>query len=194
MLPDFLEFKVKQAREFATTISAGDGLVHQIRRVAIQEGEGFVTIRADGTQDRKEMIRVHESTAVPTDVIRAGDMAAVGSLVGDLKRKVSERQTKILLDNVTEAVDSVGNSVSAGGKPLTAELLLDALRKMEFQFDAQGNWEMPTLVTGPALASSLEKELRRLFEDPVLSAEVKVLVERGRKRWSDRESNRKLVD
>src|SRR5258708_39009052 len=118
------------------------------------------------------MIQLKQEVEVPTEVIRSGDVAGLKKVLGHLEHSVSTKQTKLLLERVAEAADSVGNVTHAGGKPLTAELLLESFRTMELVFDDAGNWDMPTMVFHPTMAQAAQRELGRLFTDPDLKQQV----------------------
>jgi hypothetical protein len=194
MLPDFLIFKRRLAEVYAQRVAAGGGLVDMIQRIVLHEGEGFVTIRADGSRSRTGMVRLGGSVEVTSETIRTGDQEAVQRGLSALQSDLAGKQDRLLLEAVGAAADSVGNVVHADGKPLTPELILSALEKVELQFNADGSWDPHTWVLHPSMEPAARKAWDRISTEPDLKQRMDDILERGRKAWRDRESNRKLVD
>jgi hypothetical protein len=95
---------------------------------------------------------------------------------------------------MTRATDEAGTATHASGRPITAELMIEAFEKMEFSFEDDGTWNMPTIVLHPAQEARAKHELSRLDTDPVLNRQMNALVEKKRAAWRAREANRTLVD
>jgi hypothetical protein len=95
---------------------------------------------------------------------------------------------------MTRATDEAGTATHAGGRPITAELMIETFEKMEFSFEDDETWNMPTIVLHPAQEARARHELTRLDTDPVLNRRMNALVEKKRAAWRAREANRTLVD
>jgi hypothetical protein len=50
---------------------------------------------------------------------------------------------------VSEVTDATGNSISAAGQSLSHDLILDAIERVEIDFDDEGNPRMPSLMAHP---------------------------------------------
>jgi hypothetical protein len=61
-------------------------------------------------------------------------------------------------------------------------------------FDELGFPIYPTLILSPDLYEKVKSELQRWSSDPKVIARQKEIIDKKRKEWLDRESNRKLVD
>lgn len=194
VFPDFLEFKRHLAPLIARAVTAGGSLLRDIQTVAIHEGEGFVTIRADGSRERQPMVRISGTFTISNNAIRSGDSAALAQAVSELHSEIAGQQVGMLLKEVAAAADSVGNVTTAGGRPISPELLLESYRKIELSFNEDGTWDPPTLVLHPTMQEATQRAFERLTTDPDLKREFDSIIEAGRKAWRDRESHRKLVD
>jgi len=58
-----------------------------------------------------------------------------------------------LFDVMGRTCQAAGTTSDAGGKPLSFELLLSGLAKIDISFDKEGKPELPTLVVGPELGN-----------------------------------------
>lgn len=83
------------------------------------------------------------------DVV-AGDVAALTVALD----KAAEQGVSTLMpgvfDYLSKICEATGNVVDAAGRPLTHELILSALEKVEIDFDENDEPIMPTLVVHPA--------------------------------------------
>ena len=101
-----------------------------------------------------------ETTNVPAivDSIREGAQSVVSSL----NEQFFPRMNTIL--------DEAGQTIDAKGRPLTPDLLLDVLEKIEIDFDDSGNPIMPVIVAHPNVVDAImkcpltEEHKRRLDE------------------------------
>ena len=91
-------------------------------------------------------------------------------------------------------MEEVGNSLDAGGQPLTAEMILRVWDRMDFDFDKQGRPKMPTLVFNPIHRQRVDEQFRRIANEPELIKLKQDIMNRKKLDWYDRESRRKLVD
>src|SRR5262245_56923805 len=98
----------------------------------------------------------------------------------------------MIFDGITEA--TADRAVSAGGKPFTAELYLDVLETMEFSFDENGEWQMPTMVLHPSMMARAQEQIQRLDVEPALKERLSAIVTKKKEHWRDREADRQLVD
>jgi hypothetical protein len=107
----------------------------------------------------------------------------------DFARQQSEQTFQL----IGEATERVGNVVNSGGKPLTAEIILQALGTMEIDFDHNGKHKPITIVIPPQLQEGATAAMELLTTDQRVQAEHRDLMERKREEWRAREASRKLV-
>lgn len=191
MLPDFIALKKELSRDRAAAFSdSGDPLLSEIRTYVNHEGNRFTQFREDGSQETLD----YEAHAVPveislTDVQKRGDRALQEAFEA-AKEKMTLSQKELLFRRLSDTVPKF----DAGGRPLTAELMIESWEGVEFEFDGDGNWVEPRNACGPALKIRLEAEYERLRTEPNLIRRMKDLLARKKKEWDVRQANRKLVD
>ncbi|MFC1965861.1 hypothetical protein ACFLWI_02795 [Chloroflexota bacterium] len=105
---------------------------------------------------------------------------------------ISESQRKSLAKhffrNISEITDVTGQSLDAKGQPLTVDLILDLLEKVEFGFDEDGNPQYPTLVLPPA---AIER-LKTLEFTPEQEQRRTQIIEEKRARFNASKRTRRL--
>ncbi|MCK4818719.1 hypothetical protein KA005_23305, partial [bacterium] len=94
---------------------------------------------------------------------------------------------------LNEVTAKTGNVVDAGGQPLSHELLLKTLETIQLDFDDNGKPIMPTLVVSPQQYEKIKVKNIEWENDPECQKQFEQMMNRKRKEWHDRESNRKLV-
>lgn len=198
MLPDFPKLRLDLTRklrsDFEKQTRLHAPLVAQIKVVAQHEGFGGTYETEDGQVKRIEP--QHVSVPVGFPIISGPSFTYEDALniVGDAAIKMAREQTKSLFAAVHQAVDEVGNAVDAEGNPITAELILKAWERMDFDFDKQGTPKMPTMVFNPIQAEKVKYEFERLHKEPQLAKRRQEIMNNKLADWYDRESRRKLVD
>ncbi len=94
-----------------------------------------------------------------------------------------------LFDVMGRTCQAAGTTSDAGGKPLSFEVLLSGLAKIDISFDKEGKPELPTLVVGPELG----KQIRALPPPtPEQQKTMNDLIEKKRKEYNARRRDRKL--
>ena len=73
-------------------------------------------------------------------------------------------------------------------------MILDAIEKMEIDFDEKGTPIMPEIHVSPDVMEKLRTQKLDPKEIVEIEKRRKQIIEKKRKEWIDRESNRKLVD
>ena len=105
---------------------------------------------------------------------------------------ISESQRKSFarhfFKNMSEITDATGRSVNAKGQPLTVDLILDLLEKVEFEFDDDGNPQYPTFIMPPA---AIER-LKELKFTPEQEQRRKQIIEENRARFNASKRTRRL--
>lgn len=94
-----------------------------------------------------------------------------------------------VFDYLSKICEATGNVVDAAGRPLTHELILSALEKVEIDFDVNDEPIMPTLVVHPEMAEKLSKLPP---PTPAQDAAFRALMERKRGDYRARRPPRQL--
>jgi hypothetical protein len=197
MLPDFLRLKQVLGPIIARSIqadSSNDPILSQITRHRIHEGDRFTLVRSDGSSETKDFQAMEASVEITAEEIRDTGLDAIGRAKAELAGQFKAAASKSLFETVMRATDEVGNNLDAGGRPLSAEMILEMFEKMEFGFSPDGTWRPPQIVVGPGMAERAAEEMRRLNSEPELKSRFDAMIERKREEWRVREADRKLVD
>ena len=198
MLPDFPELKKELNDRLAMHVKAeasNDPLLAAFPSFVIHEGRRAELTRSDGTSHQMNFDNPMSArtTVSAADVRTKGGKAALEAareIAAQLQQAMAERAVASL----QEAVEAIGNSLDGGGRPLSAEMILEMWDKMELSFDADGNWEQPTLLIHPNLEARAAEAYRRILNEPELRARRDAIVNRQRREWRVREARRKLAD
>ncbi|HKW73934.1 MAG TPA: hypothetical protein VJN64_00285 [Terriglobales bacterium] len=160
----------------------GDRMAHdQITR----EGKRIV----ESEYERAEagiMVPIEE---VPT-MVGPKLIEKLDQMADDIASQTSRSGYKKLDEVLTET----GAGIDAGGKPLDAEMYLQALEGMEINFDPETLQPTFVIVIHPDLTPAMMKVKDTVENDPNFKRRYDDLIARKLKDWRDRESNRRLVD
>lgn len=105
----------------------------------------------------QSMFEVTGESSISWDSIRTGKIDAYTDFLVDISESQRKSLARHFFKNISEITDATGQTVNAKGQPLTVDLILDLLEKVEFGFDEDGNPQYPTLVLPPAAVERLKK-------------------------------------
>jgi|HubBroStandDraft_2_1064218.scaffolds.fasta_scaffold350273_2 hypothetical protein len=121
------------------------------------EGRAHTMARADASISEVDMAPVSAEIRV-----------AQGSRLSEFTREVlqahligvARQMAQGMSDHFFEVIDrgtqEAGMVVDAKGQPLTEDLFLDLIEKMEHTFNEDGSWNPPTMVMAPEMAERLK--------------------------------------
>jgi hypothetical protein len=197
MLPDFPELKSELEKLFLFRLQQRsknlDPVLAQVRRFTQREGQDMRYDRigapaAEGAPEKIEAIFEIKLDEVP-DLIGP----RLEAKLDEMARAIAEQEAKLFFKKVGETCNEVGNVVDAGGQPLSAKLLLDAIESTEMNFDRDGN-PKSQFVIHPDMAPAVKKANEEFENDPELKRRHEDILRRKREDWLSRQNNRKLVD
>src|SRR5689334_13422049 len=144
MLPDYLALKRElSARLLRATSAAAHGapLLKEIGQSTLHEGDRWEILRADGSRSTTTFGNPIETKVVigVEDARKHGPQASLRA-VHEMSTELAQKMTKRMFETISEAVEQVGNAVDAKGQPLSPDLIIEMLEKMELSFDDEGNW------------------------------------------------------
>ena len=157
-----------------------EGAEHRYERVGFEPvREGYSEM---GSELRVEMSEIPELIGEPL-------LAKLRS-VGD---KLIKQQAAMFYRKVGESAALAGNVFDADGGPMTPDLLLDMIERIETDFDSEGK---PTnaFVLHPDSAPRFQAIAEKIENDPKLKARSDAIRNRQLEQWLVRENNRKLAD
>jgi hypothetical protein len=135
---------------------ARDPLLSQIRS---EESEAVGTSRVSGPVETVELepMPVRVELAFPRrDVIQC-NIEPLLTILDEAAEQHLRQIMPALFETISRITDATGNKIDAGGKPFSAEMLLEALEQIEWSFDEEGEPIMPTLVMHPNMAKKLSE-------------------------------------
>jgi hypothetical protein len=127
--------------------------------------------------------------SLPVDELMNGDVRAFGVALDDMATDALKQMMPKFFERIGGLSEAAGTTVDAQGEPLSYELYLCGLEKVEIDFDEQGNPILPTMVMGPDMYEAWQKL------PPPTEARQRALheaIERKRREFNDRRRHRKL--
>jgi len=136
----------------------------------------------------QSMFAVSGESSISWDSIRNGKIDDYIQSLVDLSESQRKSLARHLFKNISEITDATGQTVNAKGQPLTVDLILDLLEKVEFGFDDDGNPQYPTLF----LPSAAIERLKKLESTPEQEERRKQIIEEKRARFNASKRTRRL--
>lgn len=198
MIPDFPQEKEKLMQFWNKYLIAKNqellGFFGTLPAHMNHEGHQWALNRADGSEDNKPYhqieglmtVEINEAPSLTPDKIRE----KLDKIADEMARQMSQN----MFAEISRVTKEVGNEVNAEGQPLTQKLFLKMLEKIDMDFDDNGNWNPPTIIMHPDLWEAKKDELKSWEADEVFLAKQKLIIEKKKEEWHDRENHRKLVD
>jgi Ser/Thr protein kinase RdoA (MazF antagonist) len=161
--------------------------------VPVHEGYGHFIERADGTTEERLFERTGAELAIPADAITSESLADMLGRMQPVIESLASATSQTMLNVMEEGIRAVGNEIEAGGRPISAELVLEALERVQMDFNQEGRPQWPTIMIHPSQEARLTAELARIDADPELRQRGEALLVRKREEWRDREASRILA-
>jgi hypothetical protein len=96
------------------------------------------------------------------------------------------------IKELSHKLEEVGQTTKIT-KEITPDDILKSIEGVALSFDENGKARLPTLMAAPETADKFQKAFTKLDEEPYLT-KFRDLIEKKKREWNDRESNRKLAD
>jgi hypothetical protein len=198
MLPDFSELKAEIAKlidaKLRASIRSKNPVMAEMRRYTQHEGR---KLRYEQMPDYNKA--ESEFEAISTKVLI--EFSEVPNLVGlNLEKKLNEIAdsaasgvSKSMYRKIDDSCEKAGTAMHANGQPMSPEMMLEMMDRVEMSFDHSGN-PTTTFVFHPNMLSSFKQVTEKIDNDPELHQRHTEILRRQREAWATRESNRKLVD
>jgi hypothetical protein len=197
LLPDYPKIKRYLQKRFNDTIQEEirkNPLLSLIKYRESHEGNSFEVTTLDGYVDKGSFKSISTEFNIPYEEMIEKGPDAYFSKVGKIVEDMVKESSKDLIQKMEQVTKRTGNIVGANSKPFSPELLLNAMEKLEIDFDEFGKPMFPTLIMSPELFEKIQKEIPKWESDPKYDKMMKDLTEKKRKEWIDRKNSRKLVD
>ena len=170
-------------------ISGSSPLLNNITRFHCFEGNKSLIRRPSGEEEETEKRYSSGGTELPVEKILYGNIEDIFEHYKQAAVAMAYEQEKFLLESIEITVQNTGNVVDAKGQPLSPEIILQIMEKVEINFTEDGK----SMTSSFACSPILREKLQPLLDDLKKTKEYKELIERKRSEWRDREANRTLV-
>ena len=136
----------------------------------------------------QSMFTVSGESSLSWDSIRKGSINDYTHFLFDISESQRKSLTRHFFTNISEIADATGRSVNAKGQPLTVDMILDLMGKVEFDFDDDDNPQYPSLV----MPTTAIKKLKELKPTPEQEQRWKQIIEEKRARFNASKRTRRL--
>ncbi len=133
--------------------------------------------------------RTEVKFSLAVDELMNGDLRAFVAALDDMAMDALKQMMPKFFERIGGLSEAAGTTVDARGEPLSYELYLRGLEKVEIDFDEQGNPILPTMVMGPDMYEAWQKL------PPPTEAQQRALhelIQGKRREFDDRRHHRKL--
>ena len=192
MFPDFLKTKEKLKRMIISERKKAQlrrmGPFAEIPQSNLIEGDRVLFINENGSCEEMTMREAKVKIEVELDEIEKMTHEQVLDRSNTMGRDMGKKLSESAYELLSQAAEEAGNVTSSHGEPLSVDLLLEGIEKMDLSFDEEGHSGL-TFAANPETSPSLDKIISQLETDP----RYQKLMEQKREEWLVRESRRKLV-
>ena len=136
---------------------ANDPLLRQMGRNTTQRA-GPVQYADLGEPIIHQPLNIQAPIQLATSAILDTEVEAIIASIADLAEKCLEQLMKGFFRRFVELCEKAGTAVSAGGRTISWDLVLDAFDRTDFDFDAAGNPKLPSLCAHPKMKASLDRQ------------------------------------
>jgi hypothetical protein len=98
----------------------------------------------------QEMLPVEATAAFSKEAVRDSRLDEFVAFVVELTEQSQKQMAIHTFQRMGELTEATGNTVDAGGKPLSYDVFLDLLERMQLEFDEKGDPILPTVWGHPA--------------------------------------------
>lgn len=198
MLPDFIIVKEKISKYLTNylrnKVRNSDPFLKEIRQKVQHEGDRIKMKTYDGFNDEIEYKTLASEFKINVEeIIKEGTNAFIKH-IDKLAEDILGQQAQIVFKKLNEITSKTGNTVDAQNSSFTKEKVLEALDKIEMEFDSEGKPANLTIVMHPDLWNKIKDQVPSWEQDSDFVKKRNEIYEKKRREWLDRENNRKLVD
>ncbi len=170
------------------------GIMGQIPSHMNHEGHRWTLSRSDGTEDESQYNNIQGTITIDASEVPQLTPVKIREKMDQVAEEMARQTIQGMIAEINRVTESVGNSINAGGQPLTQELFLQMLERIDLNFDENGKWLPPTMILSPEMLEKSKEKFMTWDKDPEFLARQEEIVVRKREDWRDRENRRKLVD
>jgi hypothetical protein len=197
MLPDYPEFKKRLTRLLLRRLDEqirSEPMLQQVRRIQYFEGDSYQSGVESGEVSGAKFTEVAAAfTPNRTAVIEKGPGAIVDN-IDEIAKDIQKQQAELIFTHIASTSEKAGTSVDAKGRPFDFDMFIEALERIQIEFDEEGKPLMPSFYVNQIVAQKIAAQIPEWKRNPDYKRRMDDLIEQKRKEWRDRESRRRLVD
>ena len=198
MLPDFPKEKALLAKFWNEYLARKHrellGFFATMPSFAIHEGDRWKIERSDGTESEQPYQEMSSGFTIELKDVPDLTFEKIKSKMDALAEDTARQMSQSIFKEIQQVTEQVGNALDAKGKPLTKELFLELLEKIESNFTPNGEWIAPSIVMSPEMWKANEAKFREWEQDREFTSRQEEIINKKREVWRAREALRKLVD
>jgi hypothetical protein len=169
-------------------------LASRLKAYHQEEGDKFAIETTEGKIITKGFRRMEARFEVPRGLSSTATHEEFINQTSEAAKSIARQSEGILFSTLDEETKRVGNAIDAKGKPFDANMMWDALEKIDLEFDERsGEPKMPTIVVHPEMMRAIAQKITEWEADPALHKRRIEVLRKKKEEWRDRESRRKLV-
>ena len=161
----------------------------QIDRHQQFEGAASRITRHDNTDDETEMTKATAEMVFERIPLKDYSLAVVDRKLANIADQLAPAFVQTIVRTMDDVTAKTGQVVNGGGKPMTADLLLQVLDTMEHNFSPNGMWSPPSFMGGGNVSAALSK----IQNDPDFQRRLNELLKRKYDDHIRREADRVLA-
>lgn len=198
MLPDFPEAKKLGRRAVLRSVrkefAVHEPLLEGIRHNTAHEGHRGRLERNDSSVQDIEYERASAELLLTREQMRRITIPELAEKITSMSQQLAGQQVQLLLARLSEAVDQVGNAVSAASIG-TKAAFLEMQRRLEVDFDpATLEPKNMVIVLHPSQVEGFKAQVEVWEQDPEFLREMEAIRAKQIEEWRARENRRTLVD
>ena len=187
IIPEYEEANLRFIMDVMQGFMRVDPLFSKLEFVYSEHKGPVRNIAGDSPVDQG-MFSVTGEAFISKESVRDGIIEEYTSFLFNISESQRKSLARGFFSNISQICDATGNSINAQKQPLSAEMIIELIEKIEFDFDDDGNPRFPTLVMPPAVI----EQLKSLSFTPEQDIRWKKIIEEKRARFNDNQRTRRL--
>jgi hypothetical protein len=197
MLPDFPTIKRKIINKSIEELKEkiyDDPFISKIPVHRIYEGNALATRSINGYEDKGPIQEQSSGFEISKEeIIEKGPEAFFGRM-DQIAQDLVDQRTHSMIQKFEEMTERTQNIISGENGPLTPDLILELLEKIQISFNDRGEPQNYMIILRPEMREKIIEVLKEIENDPDLRKRHNEIMKIKRREWIARENNRKLVE
>ncbi len=197
MLPRFPRIQEQLDRFLLSFISLRAkyhmGPMGQVPEVRHFEGDEDSIVRASGEEELTRFTEIKEALTIDRQALSSITLEDILEKLDRVALGIARQTATSLYKTLSEACEKHGTAVDGGGRPLSADSILEVFCRIEIQFKADGSPILPQLHIHPSMEEAVIRAMKQIEENSEYKRRMDEILVRQREDWRAREAARRLV-